>query len=235
MAMPQAYLTFEKFSDPDLAAAVAEHLQNNGIHYSIENEGPLLDAIIIGNDLGPTIHLKIAGDDFTRARVILEDYYQSQLKNIDPDYYLLSFTNAELMEIMQRPDEWGHLDYALAKRLLKERGQEITPIKADQMREERLTELAKPEKTHGYQILFGYAGALIGFLGGATGAGFGLWSAFAALILGYIMAFLKKTLPNGEKVYIYSSSERKHGKRIVVLAIIAIPVWFLLLIYGARR
>ena len=235
MAMPQPYLTFEKFSDPELAAAVAEHLQNNGIDYSIENEGPLLDATIIGNDLGPTTHLKIAGEDFTRAHAILEDYYQSQLKNIDPDYYLFSFTNAELMEIMQRPDEWGHLDYALAKRLLAQRGQEITPIKADQMRQERLTELAKPEKTHSYQIVFGYAGALIGFLGGATGASFGLWSAFAALVLGYILSFLKKTLPNGEKVYIYSSPERKHGKVIMVLAIIAIPVWFLLLIYGPRR
>ncbi|HEY8971895.1 MAG TPA: hypothetical protein VIM64_22490 [Puia sp.] len=233
--MPQPYLTFEKFSDPDLAAAVAEHLKNSGIDYSIENEGPILDATIIGDNSAPTIHLKIAGDDFTRAHAILEDYYQSQLKNIDPDYYLFSFTNAELMEIMQRPDEWGHLDYALAKRLLAERGQEITPIKADQLRQERLTELAKPEKPHGYQIVFGYAGALIGFLGGLTGASFGLWSAFAALVLGYILAYLKKTLPNGETVYIYSSTERKHGKRILVLAIIAIPVWFLLLIRGAER
>jgi hypothetical protein len=229
--MPQPYLTFEKFNDPELAAAVAEHLINNGIDYSIENEGPLLDATIIGNNLGPTTHLKIAGDDFTRAHAILEDYYQRQLKNIDPDYYLFSFTNAELLEIMQRPDEWGHFDYALAKRLLAERGEEITPIKVDQLRQERLTELAKPEKTHGYQILFGYAGALTGFLGGVTGASFGLWGAFAALVLGYMLAYLKKTLPNGERVYIYSARERKHGKRIMVLAIIAIPVWFWLLMH----
>lgn len=232
--MPQPYLTFQKFNDPQLAAAIGEQLQKNGIDYLIENEAPLLDATIIGNDLGPTIHLKIAGEDFTRAHTVLEEYYQAQLKNMDPDYYLFSFTNAELLEVVQRPDEWGHLDYALAKMLLKERGEEITDAKAEQLRQERLTELAKPEKTHGYQIFFGYAAALTGFIGGITGAGFGLWGSFAALVLGYLLAWLKKTLPNGERVYIYSASERRHGKRIMVLAIIAIPIWFLLFMFNIR-
>jgi hypothetical protein len=73
--MPQPYQTFQKFNDPQLAAAIGEQLQKNGIDHRIEKEAPLLDATIIGNDLGSTIHLKIAGEDFTRAHAILEEYY----------------------------------------------------------------------------------------------------------------------------------------------------------------
>jgi hypothetical protein len=229
------FLTFQKFNDPELAAVIAEQLQNIGIDCRIENESPVLDATMIGNDLGSTIHLKIASEDFTRAHAALEAYYQAQLQHIDPDYYLLAFSNAELLEILQRPDEWGHLDYALAKRLLAERGQEITPANAEQFRRQRITELATPERAHGYQIVLGYVAALTGVVGGITGAVFGLWGGFGALVLGYMLAYLKKTLPNGESVYTYSPRERKHGKRILVLAAITILLWFLLLLYLAGR
>jgi len=68
-----------------------------------------------------------------------------------------------------------------------------------------------------------------------TGALFGLWGAFGAMAFGYMLGYLKKTLPNGERVYIYSQRERRHGKRVLVLAAIAIPVWFLSLLYLEKR
>jgi len=233
--MPQPNLTFQKFNDPDLAAAIAERLRTQGIDCQVENEAPLLDSTIIGNDLGAVTHLKIPPEDFTRAHAILEDYYQTQLQGIDPDYYLLSFTNDELLEVVQKPDEWGHLDYALAKKLLAERGHEITPVKAEQFRQQRIAELAKPEKVHQSQIFLGYGGAFISLFGGLTGAFFGLWSSAGSFVLGYVLAYLKKTLPNGERVYIYSAWERKHGKRILWIAVIAIPLWFLSLLYQGGR
>jgi len=228
--MPPPYQTFQKFNDPDLAAAIAQQLQAKGIDSKIENESPLLDATIIGDSLGSSIHLKIPASQFTRAHAVMEEYYRSQLQNIDPDYYLLSFTNAELLEVVQKPDEWGHLDYALAKRLLNERGQEITPVKADQLRQQRLSELTRPEKAHPIPIIIGYAGTLISLLGGLTGGFFGLWFNAGGLTLGYMLAFLKKTLPNGEKVYIYSPAERGHGKIILALGAIGLIVWFLMLL-----
>lgn len=233
--MPPPYQTFQKFNDAALADVIAEKLQTQGIDYEITNEAPLLDKTFIGNDLGSNIHLKIDPADFNRAHVILEEYYQSQLQNIDPDYYLLHFSNQELLEILQKPDEWGYMDYALAKKLLADRGEEVTTAKAEAFRQERITELAKPEKVHITQIVLGYAAAIVALVGGTAGAFFGLYGAMGAMVLGYLLAWLKKTLPNGEKVYIYSDYERKHGKRIFWIAVIAIPVWFLMLLAYSKR
>ena len=69
----------------------------------------------------------MAAADFPRAHLALKAYYQAQLSTMDPDYYLFSFTDTELLEIVTHPDEWGHLDYALAKKLLADRGKPLSP------------------------------------------------------------------------------------------------------------
>jgi len=208
------FLTFQKFNDPALAEVIAEQLHAAGIDTLVVKEDALLDSTIIGNDLGSTIHLKIAPSNFERANAILENYYQQQIQTMDPDYYLFSFTNDELLEIMQKPDEWGHLDYALAKKLLADRGRAMTPALLEQFHEQRMTQLAKPSTTHPLLIFLGYLSAVGGGI-----IGFGL---------GYILISQKKTLPNGERVFTYPLSERKHGKRILIIAVISFIFWFLL-------
>ncbi len=58
--------------------------------------------------------------DFDRANRALEEYYQPILNDVDPDYYLLSFSDRELLDVVNQPDKWGHFDRALAKKLLLE-------------------------------------------------------------------------------------------------------------------
>ena len=209
--MSDTLLTFQKFNDPEIAAAIAEQLQAQGIRNEVVNEAPSFDVSFANNHFEPTIQLKLAPADFTNARAALQAYYRSKLKNLDADYYLFSFTNTELLEIIKLPDEWGDLDYALAKELLAERGQPVTAEQEAAFHRERLTVLARPEQTHPYQILLGYLCAL--------GAG------FFGFILGSIFAFQKKTLPNGERVYLYPPVERRHGKFIMALSAISLSYW----------
>jgi len=209
--MPETFLTFQKFNDPGLAAAVAAQLEADGIDCILEKEAPVFDATFAGNDFEPTTHLKVAPTNFTRAHTALEAFYQAQLPSMDPDYYLFSFSDAELMEIVQRPDEWGHLDYVLAKKLLAEKGHLVTPALAEELKQQRMTELARPESTHPRQIFVGY---VVAFAGG-----------FFGLILGYILGYLTKTLPNGQRVYVYPPAERRHGKRMLVISAISFPFW----------
>ncbi len=126
------------------------------------------------------------------------------------------------MDLIRHPDEWGHLDYALARQLLTQRGQPVTPAQEATFRQQRLTELARPEQTHPLQIFFGYVAAL--FAGG-----------FPGLILGYIFTCMKKTLPNGEQVYIYPPNERRHGKRILVISAIILIYWIWAMLSLYRR
>ncbi|HVU55926.1 MAG TPA: hypothetical protein VHD83_12770 [Puia sp.] len=210
------FLTFQKFNDPALAELIAGQLQDAGIDTLVVKEDALLDPTIIGNDLGSTIHLKIAPSNFDRANVLLENYYQRQIQTMDPDYYLFSFTNDELLEILRKPDEWGHLDHALAKKLLADRGRSVTSAELEGFHQERITELAAPSATHPFLIFLGYLSA---FGGGIIG-----------FVLGYILISQKKTLPNGERVFTYPLSEQKHGKRILVISIISFIFWFLVML-----
>lgn len=209
--MPDTFLTFQKFNDPALATTVAEQLRTAGIPYQLEKDAPAFDVSFAGNDFEPTTHLKLSAADFPRARTALEAYYQQQLPAMDSDYYLFSFSDAELLEIIQRPDEWGPLDYVLAQKLLAERGHTVTPAGAEEFRQQRLTELAKPESEHPTQIIAGYILAVL----------FGVFG----LMLGYAIAYTKKTLPNGQSAYIYSLSERRHGMIILLISAISFSYW----------
>jgi hypothetical protein len=206
--MSDTLLTFQKFNDPQIAAAIADQLQAQGIPNEVVNEAPSFDVSFANNHFEPTIQLKLAPADFTKARAALQAYYRSKLKNLDADYYLFSFTNAELLEIIKTPDEWGDLDYALAKELLAERGQPVTAEQEAAFHRERLTVLARPEQTHPLQIFIGYLCALL----------FGVFG----FIIGYIFVFQKKTLPNGDRVYLYPPGERRHGKYILILSAISL-------------
>jgi hypothetical protein len=214
--MSDTLLSFQKFNDPQLAATISEVLQAQGIPTEVVNEAPAFDISFANNRFEPTIQLKLAPADFTKARAALLAYYRSQLKNLDANYYLFSFTNAELLDIIKTPDEWGDLDYALARELLAERGEPVTTEQEAAFHRERLTILARPERTHPLQVLIGYLCALL----------FGVFG----FILGYIFAFQKKTLPNGERVYLYPPGERRHGKYILILSAISLSyfLWALL-------
>jgi hypothetical protein len=204
-------LTFEKFNDPELAATIAAQLKAQGITSRIVNEGPAFDPTFANNNFDPTIHLKLSPDDFNKARRMLDRYYEGQLADMDPNYYLFSFSDAELLDLVKKPDEWGPLDYVLAKHLLAQHGIPISPEQEAAFQRDRIKTLTRPEKPQLHWIIAGYIAAFVFSIPG--------------LILGYILAFSKKTLPNGKQVYMYSSTERKHGKRILVLSTIIFLYW----------
>lgn len=214
--MPDNFLTFQKFNDPQLAATMCELLRSQGVDCKVVNEAPTFDISFANNKFEPTIHLKVPSGDFDRAHAALEKYYEQQLDTLDPDYYLFSFSDDELLDLVGHPDEWGALDYALAKQLLAKHGKPVTPQQVTAIQQQRLAELSKTEPAHARWILFAYlmgiAFCLVGFF------------------LGFALAFSKKNLPNGEQVFLYPAGDRRHGKRIMVISTITISIslWFLL-------
>ncbi|NHN26843.1 hypothetical protein FIA58_014250 [Flavobacterium jejuense] len=117
------------------------------------------------------------------------------------DYYLFSFSDKELIEIIHKKDEWNELDYLLAISLLENRGIEITEEAIEKAKNKRVSQLRKPEKSDSFWIVIGYVFAMLGGLLG--------------FIIGYVLLTQKKTLPNGERVFEYTASDRKHGKNIL--------------------
>lgn len=202
--MESTFLTFKKFNDLTIAETIGEKLKENGINYIIENERNYFDPAFANNAFASNILLKIRSTDFTKAHIILEENYKTELKNIDKDYYLLSFTDEELIEIICKPDEWGYFDYQLALKLLKERGKEVNLEVITLLKSQRMKELSKPETTHRHWVYLGYISSILGGLLG--------------LFIGWHLSYFKKTLPNGERIYAYTETERNHGTRMLLIS-----------------
>jgi len=216
--MPDNFLTFQKFNDPGLADSICELLRSQCIDCRVANEAPTFDVSCANNKIDPTYHLKVPSGDFVRAHAALEAYYARQLNTLDPDYYLFAFSDDELLDIIQHPDEWGALDYALAKHLLAQQGKPVTPEQEAATQEHRLAELSKTEPAHTQWIFFAYLLAVVFGLGG--------------FFLGYAMAFSKKNLPNGQQVFVYSPGDRRHGRRVMVISAITFFYWLWVILAG---
>lgn len=144
--MTAQFLTFQQFNDPGLASAIADTLKEQQVECVVEKVRPLLEPGFFRNTVEQNIHLKVRATDLEKAEKALEEHYQRHLQDVDPGYYLLSFSDIELLEIIAKPDEWGHFDYVLALHLLAERGLEIPPAIAEEMKRQRRLQLAQQEK-----------------------------------------------------------------------------------------
>lgn len=211
------FALFRRFKDKAQADELAEELINNGIEYELIDDSPTMDITFTGNaHYQSEIQLMIKQSDFAKANKILDDKADELLMSITKDHYLFEFTNEELYEILTKPDEWSPLDYKLTQQILRDRGQVINDDLLRSLQEKRISELSKPEKHQTAWIIIGY---ILSTFGGLLG-----------IFIGWSIWTMKKTLPDGEKLHIYSERDRRHGERIFVIGIIVllINIWKLL-------
>ena len=148
-----SFKTFQTFNDPGLASAIADKLKAQHIVCHVEKVEPLLEPSFFRNTVEPNIHLKVRVSDLDRANKVLEEHYKHQLQDVDPNYYLFSFTDTELLDIVAKPDEWGHFDYVLARELLAERGLPIPDETIRQMKQQRRRQLAQQSRAESFREL----------------------------------------------------------------------------------
>lgn len=212
--MKESYSIFKKFPTLEQASELKELFNENGIESLIADNIPLVDITFSGNTSQNEYEVKIKQSDFGKAEEILEKNAENLIDEIDKDHYLFQFTDEELYEILLKSDEWNEVDYILAQKILKQRGKSIDKDLLKSFKDERLNDLAKPEKSQKYWIIAGY---IFSFLGG-----------FLRLIIGFSLWTTKKYLPNGQKVYSYSPNDRKHGEYIFYIGLIIAPIILLL-------
>ncbi|RKS25268.1 hypothetical protein CLV94_0298 [Flavobacterium endophyticum] len=210
MENPQ-FITFQKFNLKEDAVELATFLRESQIEYRIEDTSSGLDGNFGNSELAKDYLIKLKKEDFEKADILLLQISSNLVETIDRDHYLHEFTDEELKEIIVKKDEWSHLDFLLAQKILKERGQEIIPEEIEKHRKQRLEDLSKPEEHQGGWIIAGY---LFAFLGG-----------FLGFFIGWFLKTHKKTLPNGDRVYNYTESDRKQGNRILIVSLFFFLFW----------
>lgn len=113
--------TFKSCYSDEEANALSELLERNGIETKVEKPYRL-DPLIGGSTHDAHIFVLIRANDFERANEIIDQQILSSYPDLPRDYYLFSFSDVELMEIVQHGGEWNRQDQLIAKKILEERG-----------------------------------------------------------------------------------------------------------------
>ncbi|WP_394772469.1 hypothetical protein [Mucilaginibacter sp.] len=205
------FITYKKFNDVVLANELAELLDANDVKYFLEEEAPSFDpSFSYAHTKEYTV--KVMPGDFEQVNELVKENAEENIREVESDYYLLSFTNQELMDVITKADEWNAFDVQLARKLLAERGNAISDDEIEVIEEKRIEELKVNEPSQAGWIVVGYVFAVVGGILGFF-IGWHLWT-------------YKKTLPNGEMIYAYSESNKRQGKIIFYLSFVGLAVAF---------
>lgn len=211
--MTTDYILYQKFTDVESAEDFAAELAANGIAYKLEDNNHAYVKLVGYNTIDIAIGLNIQAKDFTKADAILEQYYDKQVSNIDSSYHLLSYSDTELQDIITHPYDWGKFDYQLAKHILNQRGVEISNATIHTIKAEQVQAQSVKQKANVFKIICGYILAIL--------------FPIAAYFVAVSITHNRKILPNGEKFYINTDSDRKHGEIIMVIATFTLIVFFI--------
>jgi len=212
--MEPEFITFNTFNDIVLATNLGEQLDKHHIEYYIEEEVlPFNGSSVFNNGAPKKIVVKIKPHDFEKANSLLAEDETVNVDGVEKDYYLFDFTDEELMDLIHKADEWSAFDNVLARKILAERGKPISDETISAIKEKRIEELKVTDEPQTFWIVFGY---IVAFLGGVLG-----------IFIGWHLSTFKKTLPDGERVYDYNESDRRHGKRILYISVVVFAIAFI--------
>lgn len=216
------FVTFQSFSDRGSAMDLISMLEENQIPFVLDEfflfHNPLFSP---EKEAIKEFHVQLQKESFPKVEQLLLDINREELESVEPDYYLLKFTDHELLDVIEKSYEWSTFDYLLALKLLQERGVKVDIERVVKIKEEKLEELAQPEKNQGFWIYFGYILALTSWYFSPTYGG------MTSLIIGVHLYTSKKTLSNGDRIYTHSQINRIHGGVITIIGIVAFTLFFI--------
>ena len=215
--MEENFSTYRKFIYKEDALDLIEVLEENKIDFVLEDNSMRVDSSFGKTENNAEFLLKIKKENFQKVEKIEEDIIVKNLNKVDKNYYLFDSSDEELMEIILKKEEWSKFDYFLAQKILKERGKEISPDLLNTINKTRLKELSNYEVTPNWLIYLGYFFAVIG--------------GFFGVVIGLYILKMKKTLPNGETMYVYNNEDRKRGESVLISSIIGIVFWLIMRIF----
>lgn len=216
--MTEEFITFQRFGDRELAESLVGVLEAAKIDCRFEDQSSSLDSSFGGGGFTNEYVVKLQKDDFEKANAVLIEHSIADLDSIGDDYYLFSFSDDELRDVIAHNDEWSRFDSMLAQKLLKDRGHEIDQNELRILKQQRIEELSQPEKPQTTAIIAGY---ILAVLGGLVG-----------IFIGWYLSSQKKTLPNGDRVFSYREADRRQGKNMMYLGILFLVFWIVMRIFG---
>lgn len=218
-------IKYRSFNDKALAIELYQKLSEDGIPVAWEDTEGFFDASFANNEFLNIYYIKLRQEDFKKADEILMRSVSESKNEPVGDYYLLSFSNEELIDVLKKPDEWNEFDRYWAKKILEKKGLDIKQEDLEQARIHRLAELKQPWTLDKLWIICAIALWVAAFWF------IHVYGAVAVIFIGGYIALSKKTMPDGQRVKAFSAGDRLIGK--IVLAAGFILALFILMQYYA--
>ncbi len=201
---------YRDFFNGEQAAEFVELLQKNNVEYKLEKSRTLLEGTITGYGLVPHSVLKIRASDFSFVNRLLEEQARND-KDFIANHYFQTYKAAELLEVVQKPDEWTPADVAIAQHLLDKQGVKIPKEQVENFKQQRMETLMEGKKASKawvglYLVCIFFGSVLISqfFLVAGIGMGWYFWQ--------------DKTIDvDGNKYATFDEASRNIGKAIFFL------------------
>lgn len=217
-------LTFKRFHTAEQASEIISLLQEYNIPVQYEEEVLLIDKVYVGQNFDQRHLVKIPADCFSQADTLLKSQITVSPEDVEPDYYLLSFSTEELKEVIIKKDEWGDFDFALALKLLEKQGILYSPEQLQLLGNSRLKTLSQPQDLPAIWLLIGYLSPLLLF----APIPFSIIFSFIGIFIGAFVLLTKKTLPDGARIVAFSAKTRNQGKWMIISGImLTVVCWTL--------
>lgn len=218
-------LTFKRFHTAEQAAEIISLLQEHNIPTQYEEEVVLMDKIYVGQNFDQRHLVKIPADYFSQADTLLKSQISISPEDVEPDYYLLSFSTEELKEVIIKKDEWGDFDYALALKLLEKQGVVYSPEQLQHLGSSRLETLSKQQHLPVVWLVTGYLSPFLLLVP----IPFSFTYSFIGIFIGAFVCLTKKTLPDGSLTNAFSAKTRNQGKWMIISGIVLMVICWILL------
>jgi hypothetical protein len=221
--MSAEFIIYRTFNYKPDATEMYEKLSQQGLKVELERvENELISDKhkVIG-----IFYIKLYKEDFLKAdRVLFEELNASNLQ-LPADYYLFSFSDNELYDVLKRPDEWNELDRFWAQKLLKERGIDVN-VEIIEPDRSKMAEAKKPWILNKYWLLI----PLLFFLYCYRTLNFA--ASIGTILIGLYIWLGTKTMSNGEQVKAFSPTDRLLGRIVIIASGIVIISIILLKAFG---
>lgn len=140
LSHPTTPILFKSFVFLEDAKAIYAKITLAGIPAELVEKKKAESALYVGDFDSNYFELQIAPIDFEKADKVLLEYYAKEVEDLDASYPLFTSSSSELKQILNNPQNNSDLDYALAIKVLRLRGEETPDRKP---REEMLEQLIK--------------------------------------------------------------------------------------------
>ncbi len=179
---------------------ILEILDSRGIIYTVENTRPTVDTTFSNSAMVDYI-IKVKEGQVQEAIDLLEKVTPESF--IENEYYMDSFSDEELKEVISMQEDWNQHDLDYAKKMLEERGIEVDEEEILDRRDKVVREQTEPVMAKYSIILVGY---ICSFAGGWIG-----------LLVAMHLKYKTKEIADIGKVPYYKNESRKHGDNMLII------------------